>query len=141
MKMDLPKFWVISRCRWCRTACGGACGCYAGGRVGPSYSPAPTRSKRIRQSEFRRDYELFLWAVANDKKRAKRSPFNLVCYEQLVEMCMMAGWKQTAELTAFAEASTRRILGSQLVEDGFNSQKNVLATRTAGGGWRHPSRR
>lgn len=81
-------------------------------------------------AEFRRDYELFLQTGANEKRRAKlsdlakRSPFNLVCYEQLVEMCKLSSWKVSDELAAFVDASSRRILGSQLVEDGFNRQKN-----------------
>lgn len=44
--------------------------------------------------EFRRDCELFIQASLNEAMRAKlsdfakRSPFNLVCYELLAELCV-----------------------------------------------------
>lgn len=92
-------------------------------------------------AELRRDSKLFLWAGANDKQRAKpgefakRSPFNLVCYEQL---CKLSGWKQSAEWSSFVEASTHKILGSQLVE-GSIDRKTAHGTRTGGARWRQPS--
>ena len=81
--------------------------------------------------EFKEDYLLFQRLKENPddlamfSKLAGRSMFQLVCYEQLAELLCQANWNLTPEVKGFVEQASKRIISSQLAEDGFNRQKNA----------------
>lgn len=79
--------------------------------------------------ELKQDWAIYLRMEANHAKHpgikpiAERSLFRLVLYEQLVALFRDTDWKATAEVKEFVRSSNRRLLASQLAEDGFNRQK------------------
>lgn len=86
-------------------------------------------SKALRQ--LKSDYDVFL-VLRNDMEAelhgdlgplVNRSIFHLSCVQQLVEICKLTGWTLTPDLLDWVSARFRRIIQSQLAEDGFRAEK------------------
>ena len=80
--------------------------------------------------EFRQHYTLHeaLVAAPDPTKEmqnlAHRSVFNTVAVQQLVEACKESGWVYTDDLRDLMVTRTKSLLGTQLVEDLNNVEKN-----------------
>lgn len=79
---------------------------------------------------FHTDYKNFLILQENPEGHsgfehiANRSLFNLVIYEQLVEICKQNDWTVTPAVRQWVRNHNKRIIATQVVEDGFNRQKS-----------------
>ena len=73
-------------------------------------------------------YKLFLsnpQKLPGLEKIEARSVFKTVAYEQLVALCEESKWKSSTAIQHHSQQSNRRLVGSQLCEDGFNRQKTT----------------
>lgn len=81
---------------------------------------------------FRKDYNNFMALSSNPhgfagmKALTSRSVFHLTCVRQCVETAKAHEWTVSPALVEHVRMSQSRLLGSQIVEDGFNRQKNAV---------------
>lgn len=80
----------------------------------------------------RKDLDIFVSLIANPhgfaglKALTSRSIFHLTCVKQRVEIAKASDWTVSPALVSHITKSQSRLLGSQVVEDAFNRQKNAV---------------
>lgn len=78
-------------------------------------------------SDLKFDYEDFQWLTqlrsASAERISNRSAFRTMPCIQLVEMLRLSGWQNTLMLKEHIADMSSKLLGTQIVEDGFNRTK------------------
>lgn len=79
--------------------------------------------------EFKADYDVFV-AMSKQKssvlkQMTSRSLFHLVCVQQFVELCKQEAWKITARIKEFSIKVNKRLMQSQISEDGVNRSRSA----------------
>lgn len=80
---------------------------------------------------FKRDYQNWesICNQADAKDIWERSPFQLAAVRQIAEVLKANNWQWTDELLALLARRSRRIFGTQLIEDGFKRLVSTSAQR------------
>lgn len=81
------------------------------------------RRFRVEYNSFQKGQSL-AGSVAGLEPIARRSQFTHPSVLQIIEMLRMDNWTVTSETRSFLQKAHMRLLGSQVVEDGFNIMKN-----------------